>query len=51
MEGFRITQNKLAVSSSVSPQFWTNLQSHHDLEVELDAIGDQLEEITPIQAA
>lgn len=35
----------------MTAQFWINLQSHHDLEVELDAIGDQLDEITPIQAA
>lgn len=35
----------------MTAQFWINLQSHHGLEVELDTIGDQLDEITPIQAA
>ena len=29
---------------SVSPQFWTNLQSHYDLEMELDKIGSKLNE-------
>ena len=28
---------------SMSPQFWTNLQTHYDLEVENDKIGDKLE--------
>ncbi len=27
----------------ISPQFWTNLQSHYDLEVELDKIGSKLD--------
>ena len=28
---------------SMSPQFWVNLQTHYDLEVELDKIGTRLE--------
>jgi len=28
----------------VSPQFWTNLQSHYDLEMELDKMGSKLED-------
>lgn len=34
-----------------SAQFWINLQSHHDLEVEADALGDTLEAIRPLQSA
>jgi addiction module HigA family antidote len=26
-----------------TPQFWLNLQSHHDLEQERDRLGDRLE--------
>lgn len=29
----------------MSPQFWINLQSHYDLEIEVDRLGDKLEEI------
>jgi len=32
-------------------QFWVNLQSHHDLEIELDALGDTLDSIHPLQTA
>lgn len=32
-----------------SAQFWINLQSHYDLEVELDELGDALDAITPLQ--
>ncbi len=27
----------------MSPQFWINLQSHYDLEVELDRLSDRLD--------
>ena len=27
----------------ISPQFWINLQSHYDLEIEMDKLGDRLE--------
>jgi|SRR5699024_2308563 len=35
----------------MTAQFWINLQSHYDLEVQREAIGDQLDEITPLQVA
>ena len=28
---------------NMSPQFWINLQSHYDLEVELERLGERLE--------
>lgn len=34
-----------------SAQFWLNLQSHYDLEVEGDALGDRLADIRPLQSA
>ena len=34
-----------------SAQFWINLQTHYDLEKELDALGDELENIQPLQSA
>lgn len=78
IEGFGITQNKLAVAIGVPPRrineivhgkrritadtalrlgryfgmdphFWINLQSHYDLEVEMDALGDSLDAITPLR--
>ena len=80
IEGFGITQNKLAVSIGVpprrineivhgkrritadtalrlgryfgvDPQFWINLQARYDLEVEMDALGDSLDNIQPLQIA
>ena len=27
----------------ISPQFWINLQSHYDLEVQIDKLGSKLE--------
>mgnify|MGYP002759920624 FL=1 len=35
----------------MSAQFWINLQSHYDLEVEREAIGDQLDKIQPLHVA
>lgn len=32
-------------------QFWINLQSHHDLEIEADALGNALDSIRPLQTA
>ncbi|MDZ7722300.1 MAG: HigA family addiction module antitoxin [candidate division KSB1 bacterium] len=29
---------------SLSPQFWTNLQAHYDLEIESDNLGKRLKE-------
>ncbi len=80
LEGFGITQHKLAVSIGVpprrineivhgkrrisadtalrlgryfgvDPQFWINLQARHDLEVEMDALGDSLDRIQPLRSA
>ena len=36
---------------AMDPQFWINLQSHHDLEVEMDVLGDSLDRIQPLQTA
>lgn len=34
-----------------SPEFWTNLQSRFDLEVESDSIGAALDAIRPLRSA
>jgi plasmid maintenance system antidote protein VapI len=34
-----------------SAQFWINLQSHYDLEIEADSLGDALDAIHPLQSA
>ena len=34
----------------VSPQFWTNLQAHYDLEVEKDKLGSTLEKEVKVYA-
>lgn len=34
-----------------SAQFWINLQTHHDLEIEADVISDALAHIQPLQSA
>lgn len=34
----------------ISPQFWTNLQAHYDLEVQADKIGARLESEVKIYA-
>jgi addiction module HigA family antidote len=80
INGFGITQHKLAVSIGVPPrrineivhgkrritadtalrlgryfgvedQFWLNLQSHYDLEVEKDRHRDQIDAIVPLRSA
>ena len=38
------TALRLAEYFGTSPQFWLNLQSHYDLEIERDKIGDRLAE-------
>ena len=35
----------------MSAQFWINLQSHYDLEVERDSLGDSLDSIQPLATA
>ena len=32
----------------MNPQFWVNLQSHYDLEIWKDALGDELDKIQPL---
>lgn len=34
-----------------SPQFWLNLQSHYDLEVRREQVGDRIDQITPVLSA
>lgn len=80
IDGFGITQNRLAVAIGVPPrrineivhgkrritadtalrlgryfgnsaQFWINLQSQYDLEVERDLIQDQVDAIQPLKTA
>ena len=34
-----------------SAQFWINLQTHYDLEVERDSLGDALDAIRPLRTA
>lgn len=34
-----------------SAQFWVNLQSRFDIEIELGAIGEQLDKIEPLKIA
>ena len=34
-----------------SAQFWINLQGHHDLEKQADALGHELESIQPLKTA
>ena len=36
------TALRLGKYFSVSPQFWLNLQSHYELEVQADALSDKL---------
>jgi len=35
----------------ISAQFWINLQSRYDLDVEQDSLGDALNAIQPLQSA
>lgn len=52
--GRRITADtalRLARYFGTTPGFWINLQSHHDLEVEADALGAVLDRIEPLQSA
>jgi antitoxin HigA-1 len=35
----------------MTPQFWLNLQSHHDLEIEADRLGRRLEREVKVLAA
>ncbi|MCI7304914.1 MULTISPECIES: HigA family addiction module antitoxin [Trueperella] len=47
----RITANtalRLGRYFGMSAQFWINLQSRYDLEVEMDTLAGELDRITPI---
>lgn len=35
----------------VEDQFWLNLQTHYDLEVQRDSLGDALDQIQPLLSA
>lgn len=45
------TALRLARYFGTSDRFWLNLQSRYDLEVERDALGSTLDDITPLGAA
>lgn len=45
------TALRLSRYFGTSAQFWINLQSHYDLEVERDALGAALDRIRPLQSA
>jgi len=46
------TALRLAKFFGTTPQFWLNLQSHYDLEVEKDKIGNKLDsEVRALSAA
>ena len=38
------TALRLGKYFGISPQFWTTLQSHYDLEIELDKLGSKLKD-------
>lgn len=45
------TSLRLARYFGTSAQFWINLQSHFDLEVEREALGASLDSILPLKPA
>ncbi|MDB6034645.1 MAG: pirin, partial [Verrucomicrobiales bacterium] len=46
------TALRLGKYFGVSPQFWLNLQTHYDLEVEQEKLGNRLDqEVKPRKAA
>ncbi len=45
------TALRLARATDTTPEFWLSLQALYDLETARDALGDRLEQITPISAA
>lgn len=42
------TALRLGKYFGVSPELWTNLQAHYDLEIEMDRLSDQLDGIKPL---
>lgn len=45
------TALRLGRCFGTTPQFWINLQSYHDLEVEKEAIAAELAAIAPLETA
>ncbi|MFD1747022.1 HigA family addiction module antitoxin [Rhizobium helianthi] len=45
------TALRLAKFFGTSPEFWMNLQSHYDLEIQAEALKDQLANIPEFRAA
>jgi addiction module HigA family antidote len=45
------TSLRLGRYFGTSAQFWLNLQSHYDLEVEIDSLGHSLDSIRPLRSA
>ena len=45
------TALRLARYFGTSPEFWLNLQSHYDLEVEEDRAGESISKIQPLAHA
>lgn len=45
------TALRLAKFFGTSPEFWMNLQSHYDLEIQAEALKDQLANISEFRAA
>lgn len=45
------TALRLSRYFGTTAQFWINLQSHHDLEIEADVLGNALDEIRPLKIA
>ena len=45
------TALRLARYFGTSDEFWINLQTHYDLEVERDRLADVLDEIRPLKCA
>lgn len=36
---------------AIDPQFWLNLQSHYQLQLDEDRVGEQISAIAPLQTA
>lgn len=57
INGFGITQNRLAVSIGVPPrrineiELWINLQSRYELDRAEDLAGEHIASITPLRVA
>src|SRR3990172_467059 len=45
------TALRLARATQTTPEFWLNLQALYELESAKDALGDQIENVTPVMEA